>query len=108
MRLTCKKLSGSLPGIFLLFFLFQFYDGFSQGSKTFRGIVTDARGQAVEGASVTIKETTGGFTKNREGNFNIEAQKNSTAIITSVGYRSREILLKGNTSISIKLDIVSG
>ncbi len=108
MRLTCFKLLRSLPRIFLLFFLFHSLNGFSQGNKVFRGVVTDAAGKPLEGASVVIKGTNQGVTTDHDGRFSIEAAENATAVISNVGYESRQVVFKGDNPVSVKLDLTSG
>lgn len=107
MRLTCSRLLRSLPVFFLTVFLCRF-SGYAQENKIFRGVVSDAKGQPIEGASVTIKGTTQGVTSDREGKFTIEAKENSAALISSVGYAAKEVQLKGNSTIHVTLILTSG
>ena len=68
------------------------------------GKVTNEKGEALEGASVTIKGTTQGVTVGQDGKFSIEVPSaNTVLVISSVGHLTQEISLKGKTVLQITL-----
>lgn len=68
------------------------------------GKVTDANGQPVVGATVTVKGTQTATQSNSDGVFSISVPNGGQRlVITSVGFASQEIPLGGKTNISIAL-----
>lgn len=56
------------------------------------GIVKDATGEPVIGASVVEKGTTNGTVTDLDGNFNLSVASNSTIVISFIGYSDKELL----------------
>lgn len=75
---------------------------FSQ-SVVIRGIVKDARGETVIGASVLEKGTTNGTITDFDGNFELQVDSKSTLVISFVGFKTQEIPVNGKTSFNIEL-----
>lgn len=75
---------------------------FSQ-NITVKGIVKDATGEPVIGASVIEKGTTNGITSDIDGNFTLTTPRNATLVISFVGYQSQEIALNGRTFLTVTL-----
>lgn len=75
---------------------------FSQ-NVTVKGIVKDALGESVIGASVVEKGTTNGIISDIDGNFTLNVPKNATLVISFVGYQTQEIPLNGQTSLTVIL-----
>ncbi|MCA0232757.1 MAG: TonB-dependent receptor [Bacteroidetes bacterium] len=72
---------------------------------TVTGNVKDAAGQPIPGANVIIKGTKVGTFTNGEGNFKIDLPKgNEILVISSVGYKMREVAVNGQTNINLTLD----
>ncbi|MCE8491252.1 SusC/RagA family TonB-linked outer membrane protein [Bacteroides thetaiotaomicron] len=68
----------------------------TQQSDTCRGIVKDAAGEIVVGASVIVKGTTNGVITDVDGNFSLsKVQKGNIIQISFVGYRTEEITWDG-------------
>ena len=74
-----------------LLFLFHVLSisAFAQ-SKKIEGVVTDSRGNPLEGASVTVKGTTTGVVTNKSGNYSITAEIRQVLVFTYAGTLSRE------------------
>lgn len=70
---------------------------------TVKGRVTNETGQGVPSASVTVKGTPNGVTTNNEGYYQINAPSNATLVISSVGFGSIEVDIKGRTTVDAKL-----
>ncbi len=67
-----------------------------QQTETATGIVKDALGETVIGASVVVKGTTNGTITDFEGNFSLTGVKKGDVILVSfVGYQSQEIVWEG-------------
>lgn len=68
-----------------------------------KGVITDAEGKPLEGASVKIKGTTRGVVTNARGEFVIKADPSDVLEISSVGYKDTEIKVGNNKSLGITL-----
>lgn len=71
--------------------------------KLISGTVLSAAGTPLESASVMIKGTTRGTTTNQTGRFSIMAPPTGTLIISYAGYTNQEILIGGQTDISVTM-----
>ena len=71
---------------------------------TISGKVTNADGAPVVGASVQLKGTKLGTSTNQEGVFQLQTETTKgVLVISSIGYRTREVALGGNTNFTIVL-----
>ena len=68
-----------------------------------KGIVTNESGQALIGATVSIKSTGTGTVTDVDGNFTIAANEKDILIISYIGYVTTEIVLGDQTEISVQL-----
>lgn len=68
-----------------------------------KGKVTDDKGQPLEGATVIVKGTNNGTKTDANGNFSINAEPNSTLIISYVGFETLEIKAGSGAALSIGL-----
>ncbi len=67
------------------------------------GKVTDQNGAPLSGVTVAIKGTSNAASTNSSGLFTLNADQNSTLVISAVGYISQEIPVKGRKTISVTL-----
>lgn len=67
------------------------------------GIVTDASGAPLPGASILEKGTTSGTQTDFDGNFSILVPDNATLIVSYVGYSTQEIAVNGRSNINVSL-----
>mgnify|MGYP000084377541 CR=1 FL=1 len=68
------------------------------------GIVKDATGEPVIGASVVEKGTTNGTVTDLDGNFNLTVASNSTVVISFIGYSDQEFRIsKDNMVLNVNL-----
>lgn len=88
-------------GLLFLLCLIPLY-GFAQ-SVTVKGTVIDNTGEPVIGANVTEKGTTNGMITDLDGHFSLSVQKNTTLVISYIGYLTQEISVKGNADLKISL-----
>lgn len=70
---------------------------------TVKGVVKDATGQTVIGASVVQKGTTNGTISDFDGNFTLEVPSDAVLTISFVGYKTQEIPVAGKTSLEVTL-----
>ena len=75
---------------------------FSQ-NITVKGVVKDATGESVIGASVVQKGTSNGIITDIDGNFTLNVPSNSTIVISFVGYKTQEISVAGKTQINVTM-----
>ena len=62
-----------------------------QQSSTCNGVVKDALGEAIIGASVVVKGTTNGTITDFDGNFSLsDVKKGDVIVISFVGYKTQE------------------
>ncbi len=99
-----KRSAGKL---LLLSFCLMLNWAVAQGQTIVTGKVTNEAGEALPGASVNIKGATGGTVTDDEGAFSISVSNlNVTLVVSSIGFREKEIPLAGRTNVEIVL--VSG
>ena len=74
-------------------------------TKEITGVIKDAKGNGIPGATVKLRGTSGAVTTDANGKFTIKVpNKQVTLQISSVGYGSQEILVGDNTSITVSLE----
>ncbi len=88
-------------GLLLLLSLIPLW-AFAQ-KVTVKGVVKDAMGETVIGASVLEKGTTNGTITDFDGNFELNVSPRATLSISFVGYKTQEIPVAGKTSFTITL-----
>ena len=67
------------------------------------GVIVDANGEPIIGATVQLEGTTTGTVTDFNGEFNIDAAQKSTLLISYVGYQSQQIVVKDATPLRIAL-----
>ena len=77
----------------------------AQNEITITGRVTDQTGEAVIGGSVIVKDAKGlGTITDYDGNYKIKVQQYRTLVFSYIGYKTQEVLVKGDkTVINIQL-----
>lgn len=68
-----------------------------QQTGTVHGTVVDQSGEPLIGVSVLVKGTTTGTVTDLDGNFSLEAASGKTLVVSYVGYRTQEIVVKGSS-----------
>jgi TonB-linked SusC/RagA family outer membrane protein len=63
------------------------------------GQIADEQGEPLTGATIKIKGAQGGTVSDLDGNFKIDAPANATLVISYVGYKDREIAVRGRAII---------
>ncbi|WP_305952153.1 SusC/RagA family TonB-linked outer membrane protein, partial [Emticicia oligotrophica] len=73
--------------------------------KSVSGKVSDAKGDGVPGASITVKGTTTGTISDATGNFKINVPNSGgTLVFSSIGYKTQEVKLTGQASVNVTLE----
>ncbi|HTN37168.1 MAG TPA: TonB-dependent receptor [Arachidicoccus sp.] len=103
--------------IFLLLFLTALFsaDGYArftpnsvnelQQKQKVEGKITDKTGTPINGASISIKGTKVGTLSDREGAFSLEVADLSAILTVSyAGYKTQEIALNGQSTLSVTLE----
>lgn len=93
---------GKLLSLFILCILFAPLSMFSQ-SIQLKGSVLDASNYPLIGASVIEKGTTNGFITDINGNFELDVERNSSVVISYIGYLPQTILVKNQNFIKVIL-----
>jgi hypothetical protein len=84
----------------IIIFLTSFLSSFAQ--TTIEGVVNDAKGLPLIGASVVVKGTKNGVLTDFDGVFKIKAKIGDVLLISSLGFDKKEVKIKAN-SIKIVL-----
>jgi TonB-linked SusC/RagA family outer membrane protein len=74
-----------------------------QVQRTVRGIVRNATGEPIVGASVTVKGSARGTSTGQDGSFAIDVREGATLVISNVGYDAREITARESNLGAIQL-----
>ncbi|CAH0996108.1 TonB-dependent receptor P26 [Emticicia aquatica] len=73
--------------------------------KSVSGKVSDAKGEGVPGASITVKGTTTGTISDAGGGFKINVPNSGGSLVfSSIGYKTQEVKLSGQSSINVTLE----
>ncbi|MBN8880335.1 MAG: TonB-dependent receptor [Sphingobacteriales bacterium] len=90
----------------LLYFLFSllYNTGYAQTASV-SGVVLDASGTPVAGATITVKNGSGSAVANDGGRFTINTSTpNPVLVVTAVGYTTKEVATEGKTEVQITLE----
>jgi iron complex outermembrane receptor protein len=85
-----------LTPLFLVFFSFLTLNSFAQ-NQTIKGVVTDSKGNALEGVTIKVANSKTVTTSNKNGSFTIAANTNDVVEFSSIGYESKKQLAVGNS-----------
>jgi TonB-dependent starch-binding outer membrane protein SusC len=73
--------------------------------KSVSGKVSDAKGDGVPGASVTVKGTTTGTISDATGSFKINVPNSGGSLVfSSIGYKTQEVKLTGQSTINVSME----
>ena len=104
--LKLNKLSSSLIPIFLLLVCVAFAPAVSAQTTQVRGTVTDrATGEAIIGANILQVGTTNGTVTDIDGNYTLNAPRNATLRVSSIGYITQNVTVpnQNNPVLNIQL-----
>ena len=66
-----------------------------------QGVVKDAAGEPVIGASIVEKGTTNGTITDFDGNFSLEVANGATLVISFIGYQTQEVVVAPGKALNI-------
>ncbi|WP_277235352.1 TonB-dependent receptor [Phocaeicola salanitronis] len=72
----------------------------AQQANAVDGIVTDANGEPIIGASIVIKGTTNGTITDLDGKFSLP-NATGTLVVSYIGYKTQEIVLNGQKQLKV-------
>ena len=76
----------------------------SAQSITVTGVVTDAAGETIIGANVTVKGTTNGSITDMDGRYTLSNVSPSGVLVFSyIGYKNQEVACDGRRTINVTL-----
>src|SRR6202012_3274065 len=67
------------------------------------GRITDINGAPLAGVNIQVKGTSTGVQSNLDGRFSINAAPGAVLVISSVGYETQEVPIRGNAPVAITL-----
>lgn len=76
----------------------------AQNKISITGIVVDAKGESIIGASVIQKGTSNGTITDIDGHFSLQVPENSTLLCCYLGYQKKEVKVKNQTFIKVVLN----
>lgn len=90
---------------FLVLLALISYGSFAYGQRiTVSGTITDAaNGDPIPGVTVLIKGTTQGTSTDMDGKYSIQAETNSSLVISFVGYETQEVPVNGRAIVDVAL-----
>ena len=89
------------PLVFL--FLLCLFPLGAMAQSVIKGTVNDEAGEPIIGASVKVQGTKTGAVTDFNGNFSVEADVNSTLVISYIGYTTATVKVNGRSDITVSL-----
>lgn len=103
-NLSIYNLSGlRVPRTLLMLVLILIGTSVFAQTKQVTGVVKDATGETVIGASVVEKGTTNGVITDFDGVFELTVSENAVLQISYIGYQTQEVKVAGKTTLDITL-----
>ena len=97
-----RALLSKLAGL-LMFLLFS--SALAQAQQaTIAGVVKDPKGEPMAGVSIAVKGTNTGTTSDAGGQFNVTASSGDKLVFSFIGYKTQEITVGNQTSITVSLE----
>ncbi len=79
-------------------------NAFTQQTTRIKGIVVDAQGEAVLGATVLEKGTTNGTVTDLNGDFTLDVKANASIVVSYIGFKAQELKAAPNMRIVLLED----
>lgn len=103
--MTSTKTQGRLSRLLLIMAITLltavFPSAVSAQLSAVKGTVTDTEGEPLIGATVMVKGTSTGVATDIEGNYEVQAPKNATLVVSYVGYNTVEEKINGRSVVNI-------
>ncbi len=79
----------------------SYSDGYAQ--NLVKGKVTDAKGSALPGVNILLKNTTTGTITDTDGQYSLETPKSGILVYSFIGFAAQEVQIEGRSQIDISL-----
>jgi TonB-dependent starch-binding outer membrane protein SusC len=89
--------------VFILVLLFASFIATAQNSAVTGRVTSGDDGTALPGVSILEKGTTNGTVTDADGNFRLSVGSNATLTFSFVGYLTQEVLVGGQTTLTVTL-----
>lgn len=76
----------------------------AQNGWEINGVVTTTNGTPVEGATVSVKNSSRATSASKEGRFSVTVPQNAVLVISAVGYQAKEVAVTKAGELSITLE----
>lgn len=76
---------------------------YAQDMITVKGLIRDGENKPIPGATVFEKGTKNGIVANEKGSYQIKVKSNATLVFSYLGSKTIEQLVKGRTTVDVKL-----
>lgn len=73
-------------------------------NNTVKGVVKDATGEPIVGASVVVKGMTQGTVTDVNGNFSLDCKPGQTLVISYIGFANQEVVASSNVNVTLQED----
>lgn len=88
----------------LLVLLMTGFAAMAQTGRPLKGKITDVKGEALPGVSVSVKGTSQGTASSATGEFTITVSPDATLVISAIGFATKEVPVAGKSTLSIVLE----
>ena len=89
--------------LLLFVFMASLTGAWAQSAVT--GTILDENGEGLPGTTVMVKGTSQGTTTDFEGKFNLNVPEGGTIVVSFVGYKTQEIVVGNQTTISVNMEM---
>lgn len=98
-----KSYSNPIRGVLITCAMLLFATfAFSQAKLS--GKIADAAGNGIPGVSILVKGTKTGATTDANGNYTVNAAANSTLVISSIGFKTKEVAVGNQSALNVSMD----
>ncbi|AFK01888.1 TonB-dependent receptor plug [Emticicia oligotrophica DSM 17448] len=97
----CRHLNKKFNVLLAMLFFTIFTNAIAQNVK---GKISDDKGQGLPGVSVLVKGTNTGSISDVNGDYSIAAGKNTTLVISYIGFVTKEVPVNGRSVIDVALE----
>ena len=90
--------------LILLLALISPFSAFAQSLKVSGKVISGDDGLGLPGVTVQVKGTTTGTVTDMDGNYSLTADSDDVLAFSFVGYKTKEVAIKGKTTINVTLE----
>ena len=93
--------------LFLLALMFLPFAVLAQSLTVTGKVISSDDGYGLPGVTIQVKGTSAGTVTDMDGNYKLAADNNDTLVFSFVGYKTKEVAIKGKTKIDVTLELDS-